>query len=505
MMKNEPLQKVVVVGGGSAGWMAAAALARNFGKRLQVELVESDAIGTVGVGEATIPQIKLFNQMLGIDEAEFLRETNGSIKLGIQFENWGKRGDSYLHAFGGIGIDVGGLNFHHYWLRAQELGFGGSLWDYSLNAAAATQNRFAPLEKVGSSRLEGLAYAYHFDASLFARFLRRYCESRGVTRREGKISHARLCPDTGSIESVVLDGGAEVSGDLFIDCSGFRALLIGEALEIEFESWSQWLPCDTALAVPTSSGPELEPFTRSIAHTAGWQWHIPLQHRTGNGHVYASSFLSDDAAEQLLREHLRGEPLAEPRKISFQTGRRKKFWHRNCIALGLASGFLEPLESTAIYLVQYGIGQLLQLFPDRAFCAADIEQYNRQMTREMELIRDFIILHYCVTGRDDSEFWSYCRNMALPERLREKIDLFCSRGRIFRESDELFAEVSWLQVMLGQGLVPDGYHPLALQLSDLQLREYLTNVSDLVRSASRKLPAQIDYLQRAGAVSLAPR
>lgn len=494
-MNKEFLQKVVIVGGGSTGWMAAAALARNFGDRLHVELVESEQIGTVGVGEATIPQVKLFIQMLGIDEAEFLRATNGTIKLGIQFENWGRTGDSYLHAFGGIGIDIGGLDFHQYWLYAAELGVAGSLWDYSLNSAAARENRFAPLEKVGDGRLQGLAYAYHFDASLFAKFLRGYCEQRGVRRTEGKVQDVNLCPDRGYIHSLTLEDGREVGGDLFVDCSGFRALLIDGALDVDFEDWSHWLPCDTALAVPSESSAELEPFTRSIAHNAGWQWHIPLQHRTGNGHVYASAFIDDSEAEETLMRNLRGKALGEPRKIRFRTGRRAKFWEKNCVALGLAGGFLEPLESTAIYLVQYGIGQLLQLFPDREFRQPEIDQYNRQMAREIELIRDFIILHYCVTERDDSDFWRYCKNVDVPDRLREKLDLFASGGRIFRESDELFAPVSWLQVMVGQGLSTTGYHPLAKQLQEAQLREFLANVKSLVDAASARLPAHGDFLR----------
>lgn len=495
-MNKEPLQKVVVVGGGSTGWMAAAALARNFGDRLQIELVESEQIGTVGVGEATIPQVKLFIQMLGIDEAEFLRATNGTIKLGIQFENWGKEGDSYLHAFGGIGIDIGGLDFHQYWLYAAELGVAGSLWDYSLNSAAAREKRFAPMEKVGDGRLQGLAYAYHFDASLFAKYLRGYCEQRGVKRTEGKVQDVKLSPGDGYIRTLMLEGGSEISGELFIDCSGFRALLIEGALGVDFEDWSRWLPCDSALAVPTESSAGIEPFTRSIAHDAGWQWHIPLQHRSGNGHVYASAFIADSAAEETLMANLRGKALDAPRKIRFRTGRRAKFWEKNCIALGLAGGFLEPLESTAIYLVQYGIGQLLQLFPDCELRQPEIDQFNRQMTREVEQIRDFIILHYCVTEREDSDFWRYCKNMDLPDRLSEKLELFASGGRIFRESDELFAPVSWLQVMVGQGLTATAYHPLARQLNEPQLREFLKNIRFLVDSASRKLPAHDEFLRR---------
>ncbi|GAB2526704.1 tryptophan halogenase family protein [Microbulbifer agarilyticus] len=493
-MNSSDIQRVVIVGGGTAGWMAAAVMAKTFRGRLDIKLVESDDIGTVGVGEATIPQIKLYLQLLELDEADFLKQTNGTFKLGIQFEDWGRIGDRYLHAFGGIGVDVGGLDFYQYWLRARAMGVDKSLWDYSLNAHAANNNRFGLDQKTNAGPVQGLAYAYHFDATLFAKYLRTYSENLGVERVEGKVVDAALHPDSGFIEHVRLESGEEIAGDLFIDCSGFRSLLISQALGVGFEDWSKWLPCDSALAVPSENVEALEPYTRSKAHGAGWQWHIPLQNRCGNGHVYASAFVDDAKAADILLENLRGKALDQPRQLRFKTGRRDKFWEKNCVALGLSSGFLEPLESTAIYLVQFGLGRLLQLFPDKSFRPVDIDEYNRQMTVEMEMIRDFIILHYCATERDDTEFWRYCRSMSLPDRLAHKLELFKSAGRVFRESEELFAPVSWLQVMLGQGVIPERYHPLAEQLDDKQLLGYLEKVEALITSSAGRLPDHGEFV-----------
>ena len=495
-MKSSDIQRVVIVGGGTAGWMAAAAIAKTFRGRLKIQLVESDEIGTVGVGEATIPQIRLFLQLLELDEADFLRHTNGTFKLGIQFEDWGRIGDRYLHAFGGIGVDIGGLEFYQYWLRAHSLGAEKSLWKYSLNTCAANENRFGLSENSAGGPLHGLAYAYHFDATLFARYLRHYSENLGVERVEGKVVDSGLHPETGFIESIRLQSGLVLGGDLFIDCSGFSGLLISQALGVGFEDWSKWLPCDSAQAIPSENVAPLEPYTRSKAHPAGWQWHIPLQNRCGNGHVYASAFMDDAKATEILLKNLRGEPLGEPRLLRFKTGRREKFWNKNCIALGLSSGFLEPLESTALYLVQFGIGRLLQLFPDKSFRHADIAEFNRQMALEMEMIRDFVILHYCATERDDTDFWRHCRTMGLPDRLAHKLELFRSAGRVFRESEELFAPVSWLQVMLGQGIVPESFNPLAEQLEHKQLFDYLQKVETLVGAASTRLPDHGDFVAR---------
>lgn len=495
-MNPNKLDKIIIVGGGTAGWMAAASLAHSLRSTVPIELIESDEIGTVGVGEATIPSIKLFNKLLGINESDFLRETEGSIKLGIQFNNWGQLGDSYYHAFGGIGMSMGMVDFHQYWLKAHLQDRSVSLWDYSLNAAASDKNVFAPVEKLGNTRLEGLAYAYHFDATLYARYLRKYAERLGVTRIEGKIVKTNLREADGFIQSVSLADGQEISGDLFIDCSGFRGLLIEEALQSGYEDWSHWLPCDRALAVPSASAEEITPYTKATAHSAGWQWRIPLQHRTGNGHVFCSQYMSDDEACSILLENLDGEALAEPRLLKFKTGRRKKIWNKNCVALGLSSGFIEPLESTSIHLIQNGIGRLLDLFPDKSFREADINEYNNGMQREFERIRDFIILHYYANQRTDSEFWLACRKMDIPEKLTEKINLFKTHGRIFRFTDELFSEVAWLQVMTGQNILPETYHPMADILTDEQLSEFLKNIKTIINKAVTQLPSHRAYINQ---------
>ncbi len=503
-MQPAKIKTIVIVGGGTAGWMAAAMLARALGKLVKIQLIESDEIGTVGVGEATIPQIKLFNSALGLDENDFLRDTQGTFKLGIQFNDWARLGDSYMHAFGGIGIDVGMIDFYQYWLKSVATGNAASLWDYSLNATAAQQNLFAKMDQVGDTRLPGIRYAYHFDASLFAKYLRNYCEinSEGssekntVIRTEGKVCTTRLREADGFIESVVLASGEVVAGDLFIDCSGFRGLLIEEALHTGYEDWSHWLPCDRAIAVPCASVTPLTPYTKATARTAGWQWCIPLQHRTGNGHVYSSRFMSDDEATAILLKNVDGAPLAEPRLIKFTTGQRKKYWNKNCVALGLASGFMEPLESTSIHLVQFALGKLINMFPRDDFSEIDINEYNRQLSNETEHIRDFLILHYHASERNDSDFWNYCRTTAVPESVTRKINLFKHSGRIFREGNELFTEVGWLQVMLGQGIQPQSYHSLADALTGDQLIEYLTNVKTLVNKAAAALPSHSDYIMK---------
>ena len=483
----------MIVGGGTAGWMAAAALARFVGQNVTITLVESEEIGTVGVGEATIPQIRLFNSGLGIDEDDFLRATHGTFKLGIEFDGWTGPGERYIHAFGSIGRGLGLLPFHHYWLRHRQGGGARSLWDFSPGALAARGNRFArPDEKPGALP-SGVAYAFHFDASLYAAYLRRYAEPRGVTRLEGKIADVRLDGESGHIGSVLLDDGRTIAGDFFIDCSGFRGLLIEGALETGYESWSHWLPCDRALAVPCASAGELTPYTRSTARDAGWQWRIPLQHRIGNGHVYASAFTSDAEAEKVLLAHLDEQALAEPRPLRFTAGKRRKAWNRNCVALGLAGGFLEPLESTSIHLVQSGIARLLQLFPGEGIADADIAEYNRQTDFEWESVRDFIILHYKASAREGA-FWRACREMAVPDSLAHKIALFEASGRIFREHEELFTEVGWLQVMTGQGVTPRAYHPLADQLSEAQLAEFLNLTARHAAHVASAMPPHADYI-----------
>jgi tryptophan halogenase len=496
MINETSIGKVVIVGGGTAGWMTAAALARFFEGLIDIELIESDEIGTVGVGEATIPQIRLFTGLLGIDENEVLRETRGTIKLGIQFRGWRGPDDVYMHAFGGIGGKLGMLDFHHYWLKARQEGRQDSLWDYSLNETAALAGRFDRLERLGDTPMAGLVYAYHFDASLFARYLRDFSEKRGVRRTEGRVVDVHLHPESGHVESVSLADGPRIQGELFIDCSGFRGLLIEEALETGYEDWSLWLPCDRAVAVASGSSGPLRPFTQATARAAGWQWRIPLQHRTGNGHVYASHYMSDDEAVSILLSNLDGEPAGEPRLLKFTTGRRRKFWNRNCVALGLAGGFMEPLESTSIHLIQTGISRLLEYFPRRGFDRVEIDEYNRRCIWEFERIRDFLILHYHLNERTDSAFWIDRRELPIPAELHRRMDLFRANGRIHREFDELFTEVAWLQVMLGQGIVPAGYHPLADRVTTDQLNGFLGNIKRIIGSAVDKLPTHDDWVSR---------
>lgn len=492
----QSINKVVIVGGGTAGWMTAAVLARAMGPLIEIELIESDAIGTVGVGEATIPQIRLLVNLLGLDEHEFLSRCQGSIKLGIEFHGWGQPGDRYMHAFGAIGRPLGMLPFHHYWLRQHQAGKGGSLWDYSFTHQAAKANRYSRVDRLGDTGLDGLVYAYHFDATLVAAFLREFSEKFGVVRTEGRIVDTRLRDSDGFIESLALEGGATVSGELFIDCSGFRGLLIEQALETGYEDWTHWLPCDRAVAVPCASVEPLTPYTQAIARPAGWQWRIPLQQRIGNGHVYCSEFMSDDEATAILLDNLDGEPEAEPRPLRFTTGMRKKLWNRNCVALGLASGFMEPLESTSIHLVQSGLSRLVGLFPDATFSQADVDEFNRQSRFEFERIRDFLILHYHVNRREDDEFWIGRREMEVPDSLQRKIDLFSESGRIYRDADELFTEVAWLQVMLGQGIEPARHHPLADLPEEDQLDGLFGDMKALIDQSVSRLQDHREYLEK---------
>ncbi len=494
-MTLDKVRKVVIVGGGTAGWVSAATLARVLGPLVRIELVESEEIGTVGVGEATIPQIRLLLGVLGIQEDDFLRHTNGTIKLGIQFDGWSKPGQSYMHAFGAVGRSLGLIPFHPYWLRARENGQRTDLWDYSFNYQAAAAGRFDRVQADPQQGLDALVYAFHFDAALVARYLRVYAERLGVTRTEGRIVGTRLRPEDGYIESLKLQGGGTVAGDLFIDCSGFRGVLIEQALETGYEDWTHWLPCDRAVAVPCASAEPLLPYTRATARRAGWQWRIPLQSRTGNGHVYCSRHLGDDEATAMLLDRLDGEALAEPRLLSFTTGRRRLAWNRNCVALGLAGGFMEPLESTSIHLVQSGIDRLLRMFPGAGFAPAQVDEYNAQTQREFERIRDFLLLHYHVNAREGA-FWEELREVALPDSLAHKIELFRETGGIFRAQDDLFTEEAWLQVLIGQGIHPERYHPLAARLDDGQLEAFLGRQRQAIRSRVERLPAHEAFIRR---------
>lgn len=489
---NKPIKKVVIVGGGTAGWMSAALLKKVMSSVIDIELIESEEIGRIGVGEATIPPIRHFNQTLGIDEAEFLRETNASIKLAIKFENWRIPGESYFHTFGGAGKNLGFCAFYHFWLRAKSLGDQSSLWEYDLNYLCATSNKFAPINSKDPA-LE-MQYAFHFDASLYAAYLRKFSENLGVKRTEGLIETVDIHPDSGYVEKLKLKTGTVVHGDLFIDCSGMRGLLIQQTLKTAYEDWSHWLPCDRAIAVPSERLEETLPYTRSIAHSAGWQWRIPLQHRNGNGIVYSSNHYSQDEATHILLNNLGSKVLGEPNFISFKTGRCLKPWSKNVVAIGLASGFLEPLESTSIHLIQSAIVRLVKLFPHKGINAVNKDEYNRQSKIEFEQVRDFIILHYHLNERTDGQFWRDLRNMNIPSSLAHKIKLFQETGKIFREQDDLFLESSWLQVMLGQGIVPQDYHPLANGLSEPDLIDMLGNMKKIKQSPLHHLPNHDEFL-----------
>jgi tryptophan halogenase len=494
-MDIQGIHTIVIVGGGTSGWMTAAALAKVLKGRYAITLVESDEISTIGVGEATIPMISLFNRMLDLDENEFVRQTQASFKLGIEFVNWARLGDRYIHGFGVIGQDNWTVDFHQYWLKQYLAGKAKELDRYSINTAACLQNKFMrPRVDMPNSPLSHIAYAFHFDAGLYAKYLRGYSERHGVTRLEGMIVDVGQRESDGHVESVTLKNGQKIEGDLFIDCSGMRGLLIEQTLHSGYEDWSHWLPCDRALAVPCVSVPELTPYTRSTARSAGWQWRIPLQHRIGNGLVYSSKYMADDEAKALLLSNLDGPPLADARPIRFVPGRRNKAWERNVVSIGLASGFIEPLESTSIHLVQMGIAHLLTYFPAGGFESADRDEYNRIMKQEYEWVRDFIILHYKATERNDSPFWNYCREMEIPKSLQDRIDLFRTHGRVFREGNELFMKPSWLQVMHGQRIRPASYHPLTDLLDEKEIQAYLEEVEGVIKACVDVMPSHNQFI-----------
>ncbi len=496
-MTDTPLRSIVVVGGGTAGWMSAAALAKAYGERIQIRLVESDDIGIIGVGEATVPHLKTFNDALGINEVDFVKAVQGTFKLGIQFRDWGRIGDEYIHGFGVIGHDYGMLPFHQYWLKLHAMGEGGDLGDYSIHTLAAPRGKFmtSASDVAPTSPLAHIAHAYHFDAGRYARFLRAYAEARGVVRTEGEIVGVELRPDDGFVEAIVLKSGERVTGDLYLDCSGFRGLLIEGALKTGYEDWSRWLPCDRAMAVPCAKVGAPTPYTRSTARAAGWQWRIPLQHRTGNGMVYSSAHMDDEEAARLLLANLDGAPLAEPRPLKFTTGKRRRVWNKNVVAIGLASGFMEPLESTSIFLIQTGIGRLVQLLPDRRMSPVVVERYNAQVAFEYERIRDFLVLHYKANQRPEA-FWRDCAAMSIPDRLQENIDLFMDSGRFFRDGEEMFAIVSWVQVMIGQGFVPRGYHPAVDLVPDQELREFAASVRGVIHNCVEAMPRHEQFIAR---------
>jgi tryptophan halogenase len=499
-MNDERIRSILIVGGGTAGWMAAAALARLLPKgQAIVRLIESEEIGTIGVGEATVPLMQIFNGMLGIDEPDFVRATQGSFKLGIEFRDWGEIGNVHFHGFGDYGEFIDGIAPHHYWMKLRNLGDPTPLSAYSLPTALAAKQRFAPPAAHGGEAQ--YKYAYHFDAGLYARFLRSYAERLGVERIEGKIVDVSQDGETGFVDSVKTADGRDFAADLFIDCSGFGGLLIEKALNAGYEDWSRWLPCDRAVAAPCEPGGPMSPYTTSTAREAGWQWRIPLQHRTGNGYVYSSQFIADqDAADALVRS-LQGKPMADPRVLRFTGGHRRKFWDKNVVALGLASGFLEPLESTSIMLIQTGIARLIEMFPSRSFDPILADEYNRMCAREYEKVRDFIILHYCLTRRTDSELWRYVANMDLPDTLRAKMEIFLARGIVPLEGDESFHEPSWVSIFFGQNWLPRRHDPMVDRVDTERLKAGMRRRREAIAQMAERMPLHSDFIARSGVAS----
>ena len=497
--ENVAIERIIIVGGGTAGWMAAAALSRiRAGSPVEITLIESESIGTVGVGEATIPPFVGFNDLLGISEAEMLSAVGGTFKLGIQFENWGKLGDSYIHPFGAYGYTMGGISFHHVWHRMMGAGDKRPIQVFNLETMAAYFGKFARTEDYARDDLPPVNYAYHLDAGRYAAFLRKFAETRGVARHEGKVADVQLDGETGFVTGVTLDDGRAFAGDLFIDCSGFRGLLIEQALNTGYDDWSHYLPCNRAVALPCQreDGSPPPPFTRATAHAAGWQWQVPLQHRNGNGHVYCSAYMEDQQALDILLGNISGKPQAEPNWLRFVTGRRKKFWNKNVVALGLAAGFMEPLESTSIHLINTGIDKLISLLSLDGITQVQEDTFNRLTGREYARIRDFLILHYNATERTDTDFWNYVRTMPVPDSLTEKVELFKANGQIFREEDELFTETSWAAVMMGQGIQMGGHNAMADALDPVKTATEVNEMEQSIRYLVQHMPGHGDYLAR---------
>lgn len=491
------LKELVIVGGGSAGWMTAAALSSLLKpKDVSITLIESEQIGIVGVGEATIPDILNFNRILGLKENEFMAATNGTIKLGIHFINWARQGDSYFHQFGEHGVDMQGIDFHQYWLHSRNGGNDNPIEEYNLSWQAAKQNKFMLPSNDPRSVMSQIRYAYHFDAALYAAYLRKYAEARGVRRVEGKVTEVLQDGESGYITGVKMEDETIVGGELFFDCTGFRSLLLSKTLGIEMNDWRHWLPCDTALALSSENPGRILPYTRATAKKSGWQWRIPTQKRTGNGHIFCREFMSVDEATQVLFDGLDGQALTDPREIRFVTGHRQRFWEKNCVAIGLSAGFLEPLESTSIYLSQQGISRFISLYPDASLPDVVRDEYNRFMTQDFEQVRDFIILHYNATERDDSEFWNYCRTMSIPESLQRKIDLFREAGRAFRYEEELFARPSWVAVFTGQRILPWQPDSIVAALPREEVTRSIESMRTAMENAASKMPTHEEFLQR---------
>lgn len=494
------VRTIVIIGGGTAGWMAAAALAHKFaGTEASITLVESTEIGTIGVGEATLPQIRYFNQSLGINEAELMARTSATIKLGIEFCDWGAIGDRYFHPFGAYGESIGLADFHHYWVKQKAVGNAQGFGSYCYPIVAAQNDRFALPTGEPNFALSAFSYAFQFDASLYGAFLAEFAQERGVKRVDGKVVSVNSNGANGFITSVVLETGEEISGELFIDCSGFRGLLIEQELQTGYDDWSDYLPCNRAIAVPCAIEGPVGAHTRATARTAGWQWRIPLQHRIGNGHVYCDRYISDQDAVDQLMTTLEGQPLADPKQLFFKTGKRRKLWNKNCVAIGLSGGFLEPLESTSIDLIQSGILNLIELFPETQCAAADVDEYNRLMDYEFQRVRDFLMLHYVANQRDDAPLWRDMRNMEWPDSLRDKIDAFRRRGIVPNYESGLFQPPSWLSVFIGQNIVPQSYDPRVDRMTNGELKTNLERISQSIADAVEHTPEHLDFIQNYGA------
>lgn len=497
MLSDINIKNIVIVGGGTAGWMAAAALTRILPHPdINITLIESEQIGTVGVGEATIPHIKYFNELLGLHEDDFVRKTNATFKLGIEFVNWDQIGKVYIHPFGEYGLDMEGVRFHHYWLRHKALGYQGTVDDYNLQILAAREGKFQRPVNIANSPLSKIAYAFHFDATLYAKFMREFAEARGVKRIEGKVTNVNQNTETGFVENLGLESGQNIDGEFFIDCTGFHGLLIEKTLKSGFEDWSDVLPCNRAVTVGCEKVSEPIPYTRSTAKTAGWQWRIPLQSRTGNGYVYCGDYISDDEAASTLLDGLDAKPIGDPRFIKFKTGIRKEPWKKNVLSLGLSAGFMEPLESTSIHLIQTAIARLMTHFPDKNFNQAGINYYNERTHLECEQIRDFLILHYCVTQREDSPFWRYCKNMEIPETLKQRIDVYKENARLYRHDNELFSEVSWFAVMNGQNLLPNYYHPNVNIMPQGELEKRMSDIRRVWAKCLDQMPSHQQFIDQ---------
>ena len=496
-MSGDGIERIVIVGGGTAGWMTAAALAHFLDtKKCAVTLIESEQIGTVGVGEATLPHIRFFNHKLGIDEQDFMRKTQATYKLGIEFVGWGKADSAYIHPFGKFGESYQGIPFHHLWLKAHKQGLSDSIFDFSLPVQAAKSKRFTFPDTDVTSINSTYSFAYHIDAGLYADYLRDYAEQRGVKRIEGMVAGTQLDTNTGFIQHLVLTSGELVEGDLFIDCSGFKGLLIEQGLHTGYQDWSHWLPCDSAQAVGCERQGDLLPYSRATAREAGWQWRIPLQHRTGNGYVYASQFIDDQQAQQTLLQNLDAAPITDPIQLRFRTGKRNKVWNKNCVAIGLASGFLEPLESTSIYLIQDTITNLIELFPTKHCDAALVDEFNRIMDAEFMRIRDFLILHYHATSRSDTAFWDYVQNMSIPDSLAQQKALFEQQGHIVEYDDGVFEQASWVALYFGQSILPKHWHPSVEKLSSEALANFIMDYRQRVRSGVDSMPSHQDMLSK---------